>query len=514
MATDFHHPRDPESSIGFGGAALTFVILALAVTFLWGPSVDMDLTGDTYHWVQLAHRAVHDPIFLFTDLDQFYRPSATWLLAMDRMLWGGFTPEGYRTTSLVLHLMTSFCLYLVARRFAVGWIAATTMALVWCTSPFMSETTLVIACRHQELLLLPWLLLILLWPRADESWDRPRMLAVVFVIVLAAAAKETWVVTPGLIFTLEFERGIGFRKSLRTAFWSALAVVAYVAVYMTFFGSGNPYFAPGPHVLARIPSQLATFLWLEEPMPFEIRMSLHGLAAFLAVTAITYVCIRRKTAGTMTAIAILILPSIPTLAVPQLPVRYLVIPYAGFVLLCSICAWAVYKRYPQRRAMVTAVGLAVVSLLVVAGVVTARADLADYRKIADAHTVLIKEADTVKSTLLDGHLVLVVRNERAQPLVEILRDPRGFPKLPYTRLSAPYGLIDAERLFEWVIAQEGTRVETVIDWRENTSGKSGFVVVHEEGGFTAPAKVQDLAAEASHWHDLGRPVTVIRLVPH
>ncbi|MEE4272426.1 MAG: hypothetical protein V2I67_12175, partial [Thermoanaerobaculales bacterium] len=119
---------------------------------LHGPAVTFALTGDTYQWVQHAHRAAHDPMLLLADLDGFFRPSATWLLVLDRFVWGGFDAAGYRTTSLGLHALTALLLGAAGRRFGLGWPAALAVAVIWAVSPFTAESVFVVACRHELLL--------------------------------------------------------------------------------------------------------------------------------------------------------------------------------------------------------------------------------------------------------------------------------------------------------------------------------------------------------------------------
>ena len=496
----------------FIAAVVVALVIGVVVALLHGPSTELALTGDSYHWVQHAHRATHDPIFLFADLDQFFRPSATWLLAIDRVVWRAFDPAGYRVTSLLLHLMTCVCLWFVGRRCALGWFSSTAVVLIWCTSPFMSESVFVVACRHQNLLFLPWLVLILAWPRARESWSTPSALLALAMVVLAAAAKETWVVTPGLVFALELERKRTWQNALRTAAVSGIGVVAYVAVYVAAFGSGNPYFTPGLHMLARVPAQLAAFFYLNEPMPFEVRMTWQGVVAFTIVAALAAACVKWEMPGTRVALALLILPTLPTLAVPFMPVRYLAIPYAGFLLLIAGWVRCFGERQPRWKTTISVCAGALAAFVVAAGASIVRADLADYRRMADAHQVLLEEAIAVAPVVAAGGPVVVVRDEQSQPLVEILREPEGFAKLSYTRHADPYGLVDAATLFEWVIAEDGTLVEQVPDWAESCRGVEGVVLVHTEGGFVNQGPTLDVAAAALRWRERGRHTRVIRTV--
>jgi hypothetical protein len=132
--------------------------------------------------------------------------------------------------------------------------------------------------------------------------------------------------------------------------------------------------------------------------------------------------------------------------------------------------------------------------------------------MADAHGRLVEEARGVVSEIDSFGPIAVVRDERASPLVDILREPKGFAKLPYTRHAAPYGLIDSDSLFEWVIAREGTRVIQVYDWEESCQEIHGKVLIHVDGGFRVQGKVQDLAGEAERWRHARRRLQVIRVV--
>jgi len=492
---------------------VTAVLIATVVTLLHGPAVALALTGDSYQWIQHAHAAVHQPALLFADLDTFLRPSNTWTLVADRFLWGGFDARGYRTTSLALHGLVALALALAGRRLGLGAIAATVVALVWVTSPFTDESAFVVAYRFQPLLLLAWLVLIAVWPRAEASWSRGRIALVAVTILAAAAAKETWVVTPVLVAALEFDRRRSLRAVARPVAFVGIAAALYVVIYVFAFPTSKSYYEVGSHVLARIPQQLAAFLYLGESRPYVLAITSAGLFSLAVIVLMAVVCLRWRVAGTWVALSLLVLPTLPTLLVSYMPQRYLAIPYAGFLLLVALWVKALAERLPRWRKPIRGFAVVTAALVMVAGAAIVRADLEDYRAMAAAHEVLLDEAAEVRGAFAEGRPVLIVRDERAQPLVEILREPQGMPKLPYTRHEDPYGLIDTAALFEWVLSQEGTRVERIDDWAAVFHGAEGSVVVHREGGFTDLGVTSDVAAEATRWRAEQRHLRVVRAVP-
>ncbi len=494
------------------GCALLVVLIAGVVASLHGPVVPLTLMGDSYQWIQQAHAAAHRPHVLVSDLDAFFRPSTTWTLVVDRGLWGGFDAAGYRVTNLALHMLGAVLLGIAGRRTGAGPFASAMIALMWVTSPFTDESAFLVASRIQSLLIISWLLLMIAWPRADESWTPVRVMVTVAAIIAAAASKETWVVTPGLVAALELDRGRSLRQAAVPAALVGLLAAVYGLWYAATLASPGSYYELGSHMVAKIPQQLAAFLYLREPVPFEPRLSWEGVVATAVVAAIVLLVMRWRRRGVWTALAVLVLPTLPTLALPYMPQRFLSLPYAGFLLLVAVWVGGLQERLPRHRRAISLVVAAVTVLVTVAGAALVRADLADYRAIAAAHTRLLDEARAVAGVVSGGDPVLVVRDERSQPLVEILRDPRGLPKLPFTRHDDPYGLIDAAALFEWVVADEGTRVQHIDDWSSRCAGVAGRVLVHRDGTFERRDPVPDLAVEASRWQAAGRRVRVIRAV--
>jgi len=507
---------DPRSNILWRSVVAvlaTAALIGVAVTLLHGPVASLALTGDSYQWIQHAHAAAHQPSLLLADLDTFLRPSNTWTLVVDRFLWSGFDARGYRTTSLILHGLVALALAFAGRRLGLGPVAAAAVALVWVTSPFTDESAFVVAYRFQPLLLFAWLALIVVWPRSGVSWSGGRVTLAIVAILAAAASKETWVVTPVLVAALEFDRRRSLRALAPPVALVGMAAALYIALYIFAFPTSKSYYELGSHVIARVPQQLAAFLYLGESRPYGLTVTSAGLLALGVVVLMAVACLRWRVSGTWVALSLLVLPTLPTLLVPFMPQRYLAIPYAGFLLLVGLWIGALASRFQRWQKAIRGFAVVTATLVMVAGAAIVRADLEDYRVMAAAHQVLLDEAAEVVDAVAGGRPVLIVRDERAQPLVEILREPRGMAKLPFTRHQDPYGLIDSAALFEWVLSEEGTRVDRIDDWASVCDGSEGSVVVHRDGGFADLGVISDVAAEAARWESEQRHVRVVQTVP-
>lgn len=489
---------------------LTAIVIAGAVAMLFGPVVPMVLTGDSYQWVQHAHLAAHQPKFLLADLDTFYRPSTTWTLVADRLLWGGFTAHGYRVSSLILHGLAAMSLAVVGWRLGLGRIAATAVALVWVTSPFTDESALVVAYRFQPLLLLSWMGLASAWPRGDERWHVWRLALVVTMVMGAAFSKESWIVTPALAAALEYERRRSFRAALIPAALVGAAAAFYLVLYFIAFPGSKSYFELGSHIIAKIPSQMAAFFYLEESAPVGPSLTWAGAVATVVVIMIVAACLRWRVRGTLVALCVMVLPTLPTILVPYMPQRYLAIPYAGFLLLIALWVSALDEKHPRWRSSIRVVALATVVIVIAAGAAIVRADIEDHRTMTAAHARLLREAESVVAATLDGGLVAVVRDEQTSPLLELVDSLVGYPKFVYVRPHDPYGLIDVAALFEWVAAREGTRVEPVEGRATAGTAVEGVILVHRDGSFVNLGTTPRFEDDVNSWRDTGRSVRVIR----
>ncbi len=462
-------------------ALLGPALVAAAVLVLYWPALEFELMGDDYQWLQLAHAASHRPALLLADLDTFYRPASTWTLAADRLLWG-WNPSGFHLTNILLHAAAAILLGMAARRFGLGRIAAWAVALLWACSPFALEPAVSVAIRFESLLLLAWLGLVLSWPGPETRWARGRVLAVAALVALAAASKETWVVTPGLVWALErWWRRASARTATRTAAVVACGAAVYALAYFVAFPGGKGYYRLEPEVLAKIPHQLAAFLHFETLQPLGFQWSWKGTLAAAVVAAAAILAIRRASPVGTLGVALLALPALPTLFVPYLPTRYTAVPYAGFLLLVAASLAILDRELTDWKRAFGRIGAILgAGAVLLAGVLTVRADIEDFARVSAAHREVLAEAARALPGLPRDTPFVFRREESDDPLRAIALSVRGLPKIFFPRPLDPYGLADVAALLEWSLQTEGV---TVIRKGDLPEGATVPLLTHRSGVF-------------------------------
>jgi hypothetical protein len=290
----------------------------------------------------------------------------------------------------------------------------------------------------------------------------------------------------------------------------SVAVALYLGLYFIFFRSVDGYMTMGIHIIAKIPNQAAAFLYLAEPMVDRFSIDWRGMLALAATAGVAVACVRCLVPGAWVAIVLFVAPTLPTLAVPYMPQRYLTIPYAGFVLLVALWISLLRARVPRRRWAVDTGAAAAVITVVAAGSALTSADLDDYRRIAAAHERLLGEAAVVAPTVAEGVPVLVVRGETISPLHEVVASPVGLPKLAFIRSRDPYGLIDTAALFDWVLGDEGRGVEYVGDRGGAEADRQERVLIHRAGGFVELDRARDADPRLERFADEHPGFPVVR----
>lgn len=492
--------------------AVGVTALAAVAVMVYMPVFHLQLTGDDYQMAQFAHQSLCSPHLLLAPLGQFFRPLTNWSFVLDRLLWG-VRPAGYHVTTLLLQVLAGAALLAASLRLGLSLPLAAAIAALWACSPFSDENAVWAAIRHQNLLLIFWMLLVVVWPRAErqERWSRPRMAAAGALLAALMLTKESWVVTPALVLVVAAAfGGWDYRRAVRLALLVAVPVVLYIVLRFAFIPSTGGYFEIGWRPVLKVPHMLAAFLWLEELAPVAFSFKLTGLVAVVAVAALVVAGWRERVPAAVVGAAFLFLPLLPTLLVPYLPQRYTAIPYAGFLLLVCGMGQAAMKRLPAGTAKIATWLAVLVAVLVgAAGVAVVRADLVDWRRVSDAHARLLDEARAVVGKLRVGEPVAVVRMERDAPLKKISVSPRGLYKLYYSRGQDPSGLIDAGALFDWVLNRPGVIVRR-LELDELPEGRPGRVLIHRSTGFQwLRGHVSDLSGWLRGWSRQRVPVRLI-----
>ncbi len=487
--------------------------LAVGVTALYLPLRGMQLWSDDFLLAQMAHAARHDWRLLFAGLDAFYRPTTTWTFMLDRLLWGHWA-GGYHLTNVALRIGNAVLLFAALRRFRFPALSAWVTALLWACSQFSAEPVYNVGTRIDELFLASWLVLAVAWPRTSESWSARRAAVVAAALVFGAFSKETWIVTAGLVFALEFaHHEVGARRALAAALPVAGLSVLYLILHLTLLPRGDSYFSWTLAPLAKIPHQMAAFLFLEPFTPIAFRASPLGAVGCAVVAAVAVLVWRRDRGAAAFGGALLVLPQLPTLFVPYLPVRYTSIPYAGFLVLMVAGArqLAATRRDGLRR-LVTVAGGGLAAIVATVGVLTVRADLDDLRRVSDWHERLLVEARAVAGALPVGVPIAVVRLETDIPLREVALSLRGLPKLFYPRLADAYALTDTAALFDWVLEPEHLIVRRFETPRDGLAPGPGRAVLHDATGFRLdPRAIDDVASWAAGLRRRGLGVRVLRV---
>jgi hypothetical protein len=492
---------------------LSLAAMAAAILAVYLPVLRLQLTGDDYQMAQFAHETMCNPRLLLAPLGQFFRPLTNWSFMIDRALWGT-NPAGYHATTLLLQVLAAAALLAASLRLGFSLLVATVIAVLWACSPFGDENAVWAAIRHQNYLLILWMLLVAIWPWAgrEERWSVPRLAAAGALLVALVLSKESWVVTPALVFIVAAAcAGWEWRRALKPALLMAVPAVLYVGLRFVLIPTTGGYFEVSWAPLVKVPHMLAAFLWLEELAPVAFSLKLTGVLAIVAVAVLIVVAWRERAPAAVVGAAFLFIPMLPTLLVPFLPQRYTAIPYAGFLLLVCGVGRLIMARLPAGLTKIAVPATVLVALLLgSAGVAVVRADLVDWHRVSDAHARLLAQARAVAGGLTVGEPVAVVRMEREEPLKEISVSPRGLYKLFYTRrVQDPSGLIDAGALFDWVLNRPDVIVRR-LELDELAAGRPGGVLVHRSTGFQwLREDVSDLSALARGWRRQGLQVRIV-----
>ena len=435
-------------------SSLIPIYFALILFVFYGAYRNDPFDGDSYQWLEHARNGLEKPIVLFKDLDTFYRPTATWLWAIDYLI-GRDSFSIYRVTNLFLLWIGAVLLWYTCRKFQFSPLLAFLICFIWLIAPFNTEAAMSCSSRFDTTLNALWLGMVLIWPEPHRTFNHQRLLILLGLFILAMLSKETWVVTPALLFVLAFYyQRKPFKTSLLIPSLASIPVGLYIMIYFAFFPLGQKhYFHYSLYPLKKIPMTIAAFFEIAplQALAFDLDYR-HLAASLLFISLIAYLFIRDRT-RLMMGLSLFFLPQIPTLLSPYQPQRWLTIPYEGFLILIASAISALLNELKKKPVIFkTSVGFisVFIALLVASHMVLTREDARVFHRVARVHARLLREARQILPKIPPHSPIVAVRLENAEPLLMIRDDSGGIEKLFYRRTDHPYSLVETRSLFDFV----------------------------------------------------------------
>jgi hypothetical protein len=466
--------------------ALLLVAVCAAVVLVYLPALRLGPVAEDLQWALKGATTPLHPGSLLEPFHQHVRPAGNLFFAAAVALFGQQW-VAYRVVQLALLLvLTVLAWRLLYRTLALPPLGVALVVALWLISPLCDDVMFITNQVKQVLLALGVVGVLLLreGPRAPA-----RQLGTAAFAVLAAAAKEEWVVLPALVLAQDLLLlRVTLRRALRRAVPWACAVVAYLAAYWVlvhfqarwFYGQGSSV------VLAKGVATLGAFFHVLPPVPWEFRSLLAerplgaslSVALMLVLLVFTVVRRERRALFCLVASALTALPTLPGAAQAG---RYLLLPWFFFLVACALSLREFGRTVRMNRQL--DVAFVVLGVVLLAGdAVRVRADCIDWARFAAIARAVEAEAAPLVQSAREGSALVVFRGDDGGPLRRLLESPRGQLKLYFPRPDDPYGAVSLSALLSWRTYREGFVLERVTTLPPGQA-VAGFI--HETGFFQA-----------------------------
>ena len=245
--------EQPNTAFSVGGHRFSYgtaLLLLLAVTFLvYANTAGFEFVYDD--WLQITRNPQLDswkniPQFFLGDVwgfaenaasGSYYRPIFTlWLLLNYKAF--GTNPHWWHLTTVLLHLVATYLVYLLGRRLLRSQPAGLVAALLFGLTPLHIENVAWVTDGIDSMMGIFFVGSFLLFLRAKESSRLTAWVGSLVLYTLGLLVKETAVVLPGIVFAYEWS-GVGgaemkssWRERVKNGFRGALP---YLGVTIAYF---------------------------------------------------------------------------------------------------------------------------------------------------------------------------------------------------------------------------------------------------------------------------------------
>ena len=485
--------------------ALPLVAACVAVVVVYAPALGLGPVAEDLQW---ALKGVATPLHLEGLLKPFHqhlRPAGNMFFAASVALFGKQW-VAYRVVQLALLLALAAAGWLLLRRtLGVPPLGAGLVVALWLISP-LSDDVVFITNQVKQVLLGLGIVGVLLLREGPPGVVR--RLGTIGAAVLAAAAKEEWVILPALVLAQDvLLLSVPWRRALRRAVPWVVAVFAYLATYWALvrFQAGWFYGGDPSGLVAKVIATAGAFFHILPPVPWEFGALLAdrtlgaALSVMLALTVVTFTVVRRDRRALFCLLASAV-ATLPTLPGAGQAGRYMLLPWFFFLAGCTFVLREVGRAVQMMRLLDAGIVVLGVTLLV-GDAVRVRGDCTDWARFAAIARTLEAEATPLLQHARAGRALVVLRGDDGGPLRRLLESPRGQLKLYFPRPDDPYGVISLSALLSWQTYREGFVLERVAALPP-AQAVAGFV--HETGVFL-PGEIP----AGSPWGERSRPPVIL-----
>ena len=154
--------RVPRWVAGTKGLMLTVMLLTLLSAIAYQGIRDNFFSCDDFVWLRNAQNTLNHPLNVFTrDIAGWFRPFGHLIFALNYLIFGLKSPVGYAAVSVLIHILSSYCVFALVERLSRHRGIALSAAAFFAIQHAHWEVTW--ASSVAEVAALFWMLLTLIW---------------------------------------------------------------------------------------------------------------------------------------------------------------------------------------------------------------------------------------------------------------------------------------------------------------------------------------------------------------
>jgi hypothetical protein len=499
-----------------------FIIILILAIYL--PTMNTYLMSDDFEWLDSVYLTWKNPAQLFELINNFFRSTVKFTYLLNYTF---FKTDAvfYNIFTVLLHLINIFLLYRLIFKITGRITPAALISLTYGVSPLYTEVTLWSAGRTESTLLIFMLgVLILLNGIEEKNQDFRRVMIILFTL-LAAGAKETWVLLPFLAFGfLWIVKRIPFKK----AFYSTLSLFLLLGIYLVYFigvpilaGKAPPTSYANPDI-GNIVNKFGYMVYKYVGLGDMFTGAVWQFVLLVAVLAgLAYWLIRRRNWLALYGYIWVLMTIGISLPIYYAPARYHYIPLVGFWIMIVVFLeeeiTRLVKRFKIKKAVVILVIGAALVFYVAYQAVMMQWEIKDYRLRGSLHKTLADMYLQVKDQLPVDEPIVFIDLGKRKAVNELSRSIQGYQKLLFVRERAIWQQVFLAPLANF-LGDPFSRVMKPIPGTELEALMNGHftTLVFTDMGFFIPASgeyEQKVRAYYRKYRRLPYKVQALRFVP-